>query len=131
MTKSIQSVSYLLLTLHASHQTTNYPKNHEISPDTSHIKQKLNKHQTQNFQRISPFSICPFKNAHKARTCWYCGWTIPSIYQNQIFFLKYKKGMDRSNKKNSKILYECITANTSVIWQHAAHTIDQLSSPNC
>ena len=37
--------------------------------------------------------------------------------------------MDRSNKKNSKILYKCITANTSVIWQHAAHTIDQLSSP--
>ena len=37
--------------------------------------------------------------------------------------------MDRSNKKNSKILYKCITANTSVIWQHAAHTTDQLSSP--
>ena len=28
------------------------------------------------------------------------------------------------------ILYKCITANTSVIWQHAAHTTDQLSSPN-
>ena len=34
--------------------------------------------------------------------------------------------MDRSNKKNSKISYKCITANTSVIWQHAAHTTDQL-----
>ena len=32
--------------------------------------------------------------------------------------------------KNYTILYKCITANTSVIWQHAAHTIDQLSSPN-
>uniref|UniRef100_UPI003AF75E68 hypothetical protein n=1 Tax=Thiolapillus sp. TaxID=2017437 RepID=UPI003AF75E68 len=32
--------------------------------------------------------------------------------------------------KNCKILYKCITANTSVIWQHAAHTTDQLSSPN-
>ena len=32
--------------------------------------------------------------------------------------------------KNSKILYKCITANTSVIWKHAAHTTDQLSSPN-
>ena len=42
-----------------------------------------------------------------------------------FFFLKYKKGMDRSNKK-SKILYKCITANTSVIWQQAAHTTDQL-----
>ena len=28
--------------------------------------------------------------------------------------------------KNSKILYKCIIANTSVIRQHAAHTIDQL-----
>ena len=33
--------------------------------------------------------------------------------------------MDRSNNKNSKILYKCITANTSVIWQHAAHTTDK------
>ena len=32
--------------------------------------------------------------------------------------------------KKSKILYKCITANTSIIWQHAAHTTDQLSSPN-
>ena len=36
--------------------------------------------------------------------------------------------MDRSNKKKSKILYKCITANTSVIWQHAAHITDQLTS---
>ena len=34
--------------------------------------------------------------------------------------------MDRSNKKNKKILYKCVTANTSAIWQHAAHTTDQL-----
>ena len=39
--------------------------------------------------------------------------------------------MDRSNKKKIKILYKCITANSSVIWQHAAHTTDQLTSPNC
>ena len=32
--------------------------------------------------------------------------------------------------KSSRILYKCITANTSVTWQHAAHTTDQLSSPN-
>ena len=38
--------------------------------------------------------------------------------------------MDRSNKK-FKILYKCITANTSAIWQHAAHTIDQHTSPSC
>ena len=41
---------------------------------------------------------------------------------------KYKKGTDRSNnlKKN-----ECITADTSAIWQQAAHTTDQLTSPSC
>ena len=32
--------------------------------------------------------------------------------------------MDKSNKK-LQILYKCITANTSAIWQHAAHTTDQ------
>ena len=38
--------------------------------------------------------------------------------------------MDRSNKK-IEIIYKCVTANTSAIWQHAAHTTDQLTSPNC
>ena len=37
--------------------------------------------------------------------------------------------MDRSNKKkNIKIAYKCITANTSAIWQHAPHTTDQFIS---
>ena len=39
-----------------------------------------------------------------------------------------KKGIDRSNKK---YIYKCITANTSIIWQHAAHTTDQLTILNC
>ena len=56
-------------------------------------------------------------------------WTIPSIYQYQIF-KKHKKEMDRSNKKNIHI-YKCIIVNTSVIRQHAAPTTDQLTSPNC
>ena len=38
--------------------------------------------------------------------------------------------MDRTNKK-IKMLYKCITANTSAIWQHAAHTTDQFTSPSC
>ena len=36
--------------------------------------------------------------------------------------------MDRSNQKK---VYTCITANTSAIWQPAAHTNDQLASPSC
>ena len=88
----------------------------------------MRKHRTQNFRRISPFGITPVKKAHKARTRWYRG---PfRRFNNTRFLKKYKKGMDRSNTK-FKILYKCITANTSVIRQHAAHTINQLTSLNC
>ena len=34
--------------------------------------------------------------------------------------------MDRHNRKYIKKLYKCIIANTSAIWQQAAHTTDQL-----
>ena len=93
-----------------------------------YIKQNIHKHRTQNFRRISPFSIVPVKKAHKARTRWYRGPFRRFI--DTRFFLKYKKKEWTEAIKNSKILYKCITANTSVIWQHAAHTTDQLSSPN-
>ena len=42
------------------------------------------------------------------------------IYRYQVKE-KYKKGMDRHNIK-LKMLYKCIMANTSSIWQQAAHT---------
>ena len=35
------------------------------------------------------------------------------------------------DKRNVKNVYKCITANTSAIWQHAAHTTDQLIAPSC
>ena len=38
--------------------------------------------------------------------------------------------MDEHNTK-LKTLYKCLMANTSAIWQRAAHTTDQLSSPSC
>ena len=38
--------------------------------------------------------------------------------------------MDKNNKK-FEIAYKCITANTSAIWKHAAHTTDQLTSLTC
>ena len=95
-----------------------------------YIKQNIHTHQTQNFRRMSPFGITPVEKAHKARTRWYRG-PFRRFINTRFSKKKYKKGMDRSNKKNSKILYKCITANTSVIWQHAAHTTDQLTSPNC
>ena len=38
--------------------------------------------------------------------------------------------MDRHNMK-LKLLYKCTMTNTSAIWQQAAHTTHQLSSPSC
>ena len=66
------------------------------------IKQNIHKHRTQHFQRISPFGITPVEKAHKARTRWYRGPFCRFI--NTRFFLKYKKGMDRSNKKFKNII---------------------------
>ena len=94
-----------------------------------YLKQNIRKHRTQNFRRISPFSITPVEKAHKARTRWYRGPFRRFI--NTRFFLKHKKEWTEAIKKKSKILYKCITANTSALLQHAAHTTDQLTSPNC
>ena len=91
-----------------------------------YIKQNIHKHQTQNFRRISPFGIIPVEKAHKARTRWYCGPLRRFI--NTRFKKSIKKEWTEAIK-NSKILYKCRTANTSVTRQHAAHTTDQLSSP--
>ena len=55
--------------------------------------------------------------------CWYHGpfrW-----FFNTRFLKSIKKEMDRSNKE-LQILYKRITANTSALWQHAAHTTNQL-----
>ena len=94
-----------------------------------YVKQNIHKHQTQNFRRISPFGITPVEKAHKARTRWYRGPFRRFINTRFLKSIK-KKEWTEAIKKNSKILYKCITANTSVIWQHAAQTTDQLSSPN-
>ena len=101
--------------------------NHKISHDTNLHKTKHTKTSDTNFRRISPFGITPVEKAHKARTRWYRG---PFRRFINIRFLKSIKKEWTEAIKNSKILYKCITANTSVIWQHAAHTTDQLSSPN-
>ena len=96
--------------------------------------QSLRKHKTHtqtsdtNFRRVSPFNITPVKRAHKAKTCWYRR-PFRLIYRYQVKE-KYEKRMDRHNIK-LKMLYKCIIANTSAIWQQAAHTTYQLSSPSC
>ena len=73
-----------------------------------YIKQNIHKHQTQNFRRISSFSITPVEKAHKARTRWYRGPFRRFI--NTRFKKKkkkkksIKKGMDRINEKFDNII---------------------------
>ncbi|WP_419623878.1 hypothetical protein, partial [Thiolapillus sp.] len=93
----------------------------------TYIEQNIHKHRTQNFRRISPFGITPVEKAHKARTRWYSG-PFRRFIDTRFKKKSIKKEWTEAIK-NSKILYKFITENTSIIWQHAAHTTDQLSSP--
>ena len=68
---NVQSVSYLLCTQVIKPQIIHTPQNQSCTQ--IYIKQNIHKHRTQNFRRISPFSITPAKKAHKARTRWYRG----------------------------------------------------------
>ena len=66
---NVQSVSNLLCTQVIKPQIIQKPQNQSWQKFTENI----HKHQTQNFQRISPFVIAPVKKAHKTRTRWYRG----------------------------------------------------------
>ena len=68
---NIQSISYLLCMQII--KTTNHPQTTKSGMTQTYIKQNIHKHQTQNFQRISPFRITPVEKAHMARTRWYRG----------------------------------------------------------
>ena len=57
--------SLSLFTLHASHQTTNYRKATKSVLTQIYIKQKINKHQTQNFRGICFFGIATVKKKKK------------------------------------------------------------------
>ena len=56
---SVQSVFHSLCTQIIKPQTP--PKTTKSVLTQTHIKQKIQKHETQNFQRISPFGIAPVK----------------------------------------------------------------------
>ena len=80
------------------------------------------------FKELVPSVLPLLKKAHKARTCWHRGPFRGFI--NTRCLKRIKKGMGRSNTK-FKILYKCITANSTALWQHAAHNTNQLTSPSC
>ena len=94
------------------------------------MKQNIHKYRTQNFRRISPIGITPVKKHIRLGHAGIVDHTVDLSIPDFKKVLKKKKEWTEAIK-NSEILYKCITANTSVIWQHAAHTTDQLTSPNC
>ena len=98
---------FSLSPIHSARKSSNHklPINHKISSDT-------NLHKTKHTQTC-PFGIIPVKKAHKARTRWHHGPFCRFI--NTRIFKSIKKEWTEAIK-NSKILYKCITANTSVIW---------------
>ena len=92
----------------------------------------MHKHRTQNFRRISPFGITPVKKKHKRLG--HAGIVDHSVDLSIPDFKKIQQQQKKEWREviqNFEILYKCIIANTGVIWQHAAPTTDQLSSPNC
>ena len=94
-----------------------------------YIKQNIHKHRTQNFRRISSFGIAPVK---KHIRLGHAGIVDHSVDLSIPDFLKVLKKKEWTGAiKKFKMLYKCITANTSVIWQHATHTTDHLTSPSC
>ena len=114
--------------IYSARKSSNHrlPQNHKISPDTSQHKRNANiKHKI--FEELVP-SVLPLLAKHmKLDTL--VSWAIPKIYQYQIF-KKYIK-QEWTEAIFFLLLYKCITANTSVKWQHAAHITDQLTSPSC
>ena len=83
---------------------------------TKHI---CSNHKRRKFQETVP-AILP----HKARTRQYRGSLRRFIHTR--FFETHTEVWTNAIKQ--LILFKCITANASSIWQHAAHTTDQLTS---
>ena len=67
------------------------------------IKQNIHKHRTQNFRRISPFSITPLKKHIRLGHAGIVDHSVDlSIPDFKKVIKKKKKGMDRNNKKKLK-----------------------------
>ena len=123
--------NFNLSPVYSVHTSSDYKfskKNTESVPTQIYVKQNIHKHQTRNFRRTSSFGIAPIKKKKKHIRLGHAGIVDHSVDLSIADFFKHKKGMDEAIKKKS---YKYIIANTSVIWQHAAYTTDQLTSPSC
>ena len=108
--------------MYYAHKSSNnkFSKTHKISPNTNLLKQNIHKHQTQNFQRISPFGIDPVKKKHTRLG--HAGIVDHSIDLKKKYKEKKKEWTEAIKKIET--LYKCITTNISAIWQHNAHATD-------
>ena len=114
--------------MHSSNQNTNSPKTKRSVPTQIYIKQNIHKRHTQN----SKFFFVPsgLLLLKKHIRLGHAGIVDHSVDLSIPDLQKSIKEEWTEAIKNQKISYKCIIANTSVIWQHAAHTTDQFSSPN-
>ena len=122
-----------LSAIYSARKSSNHKlsKTHKISPDANpHKKINPQTSNTKFSKNYSPFGIAPVRFFLKHIRLGHAGIVDHSVNLSIPDFKKSIKKKWTEAIKNSKILYKCITANTSVIWQHAAHTTDQLSSPN-
>ena len=85
-----KQTSVHLLELYSAHKSlhTKFFQNYKLASRPISNKKFMHTHQTQNFQRSSPFDIAPVKKAHKARTCWY-RWLLLITIPDFIFFKEW------------------------------------------
>ena len=121
---------FSLSPIYSARKSSNHKlfKNHKISHDTNLHKTKHKNIGHKIFEElvtsVSPLLKKHIRLGHAGIVDHSVDLSIPDLKKS------IKKEWTEAIK-NSKILYKCITANTSVAWQHAAHTTDQLTSPSC
>ena len=101
--------------------------NHKSSPDTNSHKTYTNtEHKI--FEELVP-AVSPLLKKHTR-----LGHTGIVDHSIDLSIPNFKESIRKEWEeaiKNLKISYKCITVYISAIWQHAAHTTDQLTSPSC
>ena len=95
-----------------------------------YIKQNIHKHRTQIFEELVPSVSLLLKKHIRLGHAGIVDHSVDLSIPDFLKSIKKKKEWTEAIKI-LKLLYKCIIANTSVIWKHAAHTTDQLTSPNC
>ena len=109
---------------------------YKINPN-SNIKENIHTQTSNtNFRRVSPFDIALIKNNNNNKQTnkqkhirpGNAGIIDPSVQFINTPYQIYMYQKEWTEIETLLIFYQFITANTSAMWQHAAHTTDQISS---